>query len=227
MATWPTEQSGDSGENVRTVQYLLNAHGATLTVDGAFGAATKAAVKSFQSAHGLTSDGIVGNSTWPKLIKTVDAGDNGAAVKAVQSQVDSRIPSLLTIDGVFGAQTTDVVKRFQDPIGLTADGIVGPNTWNHLVRHYLGATDAESAATHVFDAWASDSTAAAGKHATPTAVTELFAHAFAPNTWSFDGIEGAAGTAYATWKKHGGELVLAVNDNTGTPFYFVRDVQFN
>jgi len=228
MATWPTQQTGKTGENVRTVQHLLNAHGASITVDGDFGPATKTAVESFQSGHGLGADGIVGGQTWQKLIVTVDAGDNGAAVKAVQSQIDSRIPHLLTLDGVFGSQTTAAVEGFQGPIGLTADGVVGAQTWNHLVNHYLPAHNAEKAAENTFAAWENDDAAAAGKNATPSAVTALFAETWAPNTWTLSGSEGAAGTVFVTWHKSGGgQLVLAVNNNTGAPLYWVKDADFS
>ena len=69
MATdWPLEQVGSTGENVRSIQYLLEAHGETLAVDGDFGPQTKGAVQNFQGAHGLVADGIVGNLTWPALL---------------------------------------------------------------------------------------------------------------------------------------------------------------
>ena len=45
---------------VTELQQLLNKHGAHLGVDGDFGPATLAAVKSYQSGHGLSVDGIVG-----------------------------------------------------------------------------------------------------------------------------------------------------------------------
>jgi peptidoglycan hydrolase-like protein with peptidoglycan-binding domain len=52
---------------VTELQQLLNKHGAHLVVDGDFGPATLAAVKSYQSSHGLSVDGIVGPLTKASL----------------------------------------------------------------------------------------------------------------------------------------------------------------
>ncbi|WP_259465204.1 GH25 family lysozyme [Streptomyces sp. TLI_171] len=61
---WPLTQQGDSGTRVTVLQHLLNAHGASLTVDGQFGPGTRSAVVSYQSAAGLGADGAVGSATW-------------------------------------------------------------------------------------------------------------------------------------------------------------------
>jgi hypothetical protein len=53
---------------VTDLQELLNKHGAHLVVDGDFGPATLAAVKSYQSSHGLSADGIVGPQTKASLV---------------------------------------------------------------------------------------------------------------------------------------------------------------
>ena len=54
---------GSTGDGVRAIQWVLNWAGYPCTVDGDFGAATKAAVIAFQTDMCLTPDGIVGNAT--------------------------------------------------------------------------------------------------------------------------------------------------------------------
>jgi Putative peptidoglycan binding domain/Glycosyl hydrolases family 25 len=64
----PTLASGATGQDVRSVQGLLNARGVSVTVDGSYGPSTRAAVTAFQHAKGLAADGSVGPATWPKLL---------------------------------------------------------------------------------------------------------------------------------------------------------------
>lgn len=62
-------RSGAQGEAVKTLQAALNARGYSCgTADGIFGSKTLAAVKSYQSKAGLTTDGEVGSLTWAKLM---------------------------------------------------------------------------------------------------------------------------------------------------------------
>ncbi len=42
------------------------------------------------------------------------------------------------LDGVFGARTTDSVRQYQSSRGLSADGIIGTNTWNTLMKEIVG-----------------------------------------------------------------------------------------
>lgn len=58
-----TLRPGDRGVYVEELQRLLNKAGASLEVDGSYGPATTAAVKAFQTAKGLTVDGIAGPRT--------------------------------------------------------------------------------------------------------------------------------------------------------------------
>jgi len=58
----PTLRQGSRGKDVITLQTRLG-----IGADGIFGPATKAAVVTYQRAHGLTPDGIVGRQTWGAL----------------------------------------------------------------------------------------------------------------------------------------------------------------
>ena len=54
---------GDNNDNVKKLQEKLH-----LDPVGNFGPATEGAVKLWQSAHGLTADGIVGDKTWAMIM---------------------------------------------------------------------------------------------------------------------------------------------------------------
>jgi peptidoglycan hydrolase-like protein with peptidoglycan-binding domain len=69
-----TVQQGSTGPAVQALQIQLVKHGSSISTDGDFGPATGTAVRSFQSAHGLTSDGIVGQATWQELLGTGGGG---------------------------------------------------------------------------------------------------------------------------------------------------------
>jgi peptidoglycan hydrolase-like protein with peptidoglycan-binding domain len=228
--TWPLEQQGSTGEDVRTVQYLVTAQGHPTGVDGIFGPLTKAAVQAFQASRGLAADGIVGPHTWPQLIIQVQQGSNGDAVRAVQSQIHSRGDGAnqITIDGVFGPVTSYAVRAFQTFLSLTVDGIVGPQTWNHLVNGYLAAPDPLTAARDVFSAWEARNRDQAAKNATSTAVNQVFAETFsAGDGWTFEGSDGAAGTIFSTWQRSGGHLLrIGVLNAVEGPYYVADQAQF-
>ncbi|KDR63965.1 potassium transporter [Streptomyces wadayamensis] len=74
--TWSrTLREGTSGADVTQLQIRLSGYpgqGAVLAVDGSFGPATKAALKRFQSAYGLASDGVAGPATYSKIYALQD-----------------------------------------------------------------------------------------------------------------------------------------------------------
>ena len=75
--TLPIIKKGSNGAEVQSLQILLIAKGFSCGqygADGDFGSGTDSAVKGFQRAHGLESDGVVGAHTWEALLtKTVEA----------------------------------------------------------------------------------------------------------------------------------------------------------
>ena len=157
-------RNGSSGQNVRLVQFWLKIARTVysslnnVTVDGRFGSSTEAAVRRFQSYFGLTSDGVVGRTTWNKLYEVYNDiankllssslrpgeypgvlrnGSIGTAVRELQfylylmSAYESSIPSV-SIDGQFGSATEAAVRAYQRFAGLTVDGVVGRTTWDSL-----------------------------------------------------------------------------------------------
>ena len=134
VANYPTLRNGSQGNFVYLLQYMLSQNGFSLTVDGSFGPNTLNAVTAFQTANGLTADGIVGANTWRTLLvlpprPTIREGDRGTYVRYLQEKLTAKLYPLGNIDGIFGSATRGAVFAFQTENGLTADGIVGPITW--------------------------------------------------------------------------------------------------
>ena len=65
--------SGMKGDDVRTLQELLNKAGDSIIVDGSFGNQTHNAVRKFQTENGLTADGIVEHITQGALKELMEA----------------------------------------------------------------------------------------------------------------------------------------------------------
>ena len=45
-----------------------------------------------------------------------------------------------TVDGKYGDHMSDAVRRFQRQFGLSADGILGSNTWNRIITVHAALT---------------------------------------------------------------------------------------
>ncbi len=136
-------RQGSNGNNVAELQQLLQSKGFYIgTIDGDFGAGTTNAVLKFQKVNGLTTDGIVGSSTWAKLragsnpqaaaFPTLLPGSQGSAVSQAQQLLKDKGYYQGRIDGDFGVGTRDAIVAFQRANGLTVDGKVGDQTWQKL-----------------------------------------------------------------------------------------------
>ncbi|MEU8243148.1 peptidoglycan-binding protein [Actinoplanes missouriensis] len=134
LSPWPTTRQGAKDHSVITLQFLLLAHGHTVTVDGVFGAQTGDAVRAFQWAKGMPDNGVVCPATWEALIVEVRPGAQGSAVRGLQQEFATEV------DGVYGPETEKAIRAFQQSAAIPADGVVGAKTWRALVG---GATTAE------------------------------------------------------------------------------------
>jgi hypothetical protein len=68
-----TIRRGWQGDVVVWAQEHLVSAGFATAIDGGFGPRTQAAVRSFEAAHGLTPDGVIGTSTWGALLRYAPA----------------------------------------------------------------------------------------------------------------------------------------------------------
>jgi peptidoglycan hydrolase-like protein with peptidoglycan-binding domain len=161
---------GSSGDAVRTLQQRLLELSKSypsipsVSADGNFGPGTQAAVIAFQSLFGLSADGIVGQSTWDRIMHEYNImpdpgtpdysypgymlrlGSSGEAVRIMQEhllELSKRYPSIPAVvpDGNFGPATQAAVIAFQNLFGLSADGIIGQGTWEKIIYEYNNATE--------------------------------------------------------------------------------------
>lgn len=142
-----TYSRGSTGETVKKIQQVLADKGYYAgSVDGIFGSGTTSAVKKFQSANGLTADGVVGSKTLAKLgisssnvetkgktiSGTLKQGSSGNDVELLQQALKNKGYYMGAIDGNFGAGTFSAVKAFQNASRLTVDGVAGSKTLKAL-----------------------------------------------------------------------------------------------
>ena len=87
MANYSQVKYGSQGDDVKTLQTMLNNNGYSLSVDGIFGSATRSAVEDYQKKNNLTVDGIVGTNTWGALTGgSSGKGSSGTTPKSAADQ---------------------------------------------------------------------------------------------------------------------------------------------
>ena len=148
---------GSTGDKVTALQQDLTALGYYYgDISGHYGSLTKAAVKKFQKAKGITQDGIAGTTTLNAIAKALGGsgssssstvslreGSSGSAVLELQTMLKSLGYYYGSLSGNFGSLTKTAVRKFQDDNGLTVDGIAGLKTLN-LLRSKTGNTTESS-----------------------------------------------------------------------------------
>ena len=140
------------GNDVVYLKQLLNKWGYQIGVTDMFDTGTDQIVRNFQRDNGLTVDGQVGPNTWKMLqnenalnahqatrkaeadaagMETVRMGSTGQGVFRLQQYL-SRWGYNIKNDGVFGPNTDNIVRLFQERLFLTINGIVGNSCWRML-----------------------------------------------------------------------------------------------
>lgn len=172
-------KNGDKNDAVAQLQKRLIELGyLTGTVDGYFGDGTEAAVRAFQMAMNLEQDGIATDLVQTYLYSssapynpngnaavsyaTLESGDSGEAVKALQRRLIELGYLTGNADGKFGSATKDAVKLFQKAIGVKQNGVASAQVQREL---YLETAPKKG---EVYNA-----TVTVNKTATVTAVSTL------------------------------------------------------
>jgi hypothetical protein len=134
--------AGAGSANVAALQVAMKALGLyPHPIDGVTGPWTQGAVRTFQSRHGLTVDGVAGPQTRRALGKRgkphlgkrpMHIGQRGWDVAALQFLLHERGFEPGGFDGGFGPNTQSAVRRFQAAAHIGVDGVAGPATLGAL-----------------------------------------------------------------------------------------------
>lgn len=141
-----TDPEGTFGDSTRAaVVKFQNIFG--LTPDGIVGKSTWYKISSLYTAvtrlAELNSEGTnLGIGTVPPdaVLREGSRGQDVITLQYLLSVISEYYPDVPSVvqDGIFGSGTRQAVSAFQGRMGLVADGIVGPATWNALYRTYQG-----------------------------------------------------------------------------------------
>lgn len=139
-----TSNSSTDKTTVKYGQNFLNAlYNLSIAIDGSFGAESKkASVKALQTEYNkqygakLTVDGSYGPKTQAISSKhNLRKGASGNITRIMQICLIGHGYSVGSngADGSYGSNTVEGLKKFQKAKGITADGILGVNTWKKLL----------------------------------------------------------------------------------------------
>lgn len=137
--SFPVLKQGETSEQVRALQWLLNCKGIKVAVPSHFGPKTYAAVRTYQAAHKLYVDGNVGAATWTDLLSRsqVRYGDRNDCVKAAQVLLNKYRPIYhfadLPISGYFGPKTRDALHKVQAGSHVPVTDSISVTTWSILL----------------------------------------------------------------------------------------------
>ncbi|MGB3495765.1 MAG: peptidoglycan-binding protein [Elainellaceae cyanobacterium] len=108
----------DQGDDVEELQRLLSNRGYSPgIIDGVFGNSTQTAVRAFQSASGLSVDGVVGSATWSALgVSPTVPGVPGTGQDVALDALLSQGRYVVVVPGIDGVKLTTIERE----LGRTA-----------------------------------------------------------------------------------------------------------
>ena len=122
MTQWGSKDLGDQGYSA--IEILRNFYGSNMYINTA------------EEISGIPA-------SWPG--QPLDIGSSGSKIRQIQEQLNAianAYPALpkISVDGVFGENTQNAVKKFQQIFGLPATGIIDYSTWYEIQEIYVGVT---------------------------------------------------------------------------------------
>ena len=122
MSQWGSKYLGDIGYSA--IEILRNYYGSSIYINEA------------ELLEGIPS-------SWPGYNLTI--GSTGDKVRQLQNELNaigkvySNIP-VLTVDGIYGANTANAVSTFQKTFDLPVSGVTDFRTWYRISNVYVGVT---------------------------------------------------------------------------------------
>ena len=152
-------RQGAAGVAVEDIQERLESLGYAIDAvereHSSFGPSTSAAIARFRIEHGLSLGDEVDTATWSSLVdECYQLGDrtlylrlpnfHGNDVRQLQERLNILGFSCGEPDGTYGVHTEAAVKLFQESIGVLADGMAFPDTFDAIerLRHVWGGKPA-------------------------------------------------------------------------------------
>jgi len=133
----------DHGENVKMLQTALNTYfklpkKKRIAVDGVLGKGTIALVTTLETNAALPIDGIADEAVLAVLgidpaTIILSQGTKHATVATAQTALARVLKVKVRADGIYGAGTTRLVKRFQKSVGIKQTGTINRLTWQALL----------------------------------------------------------------------------------------------
>jgi|VirMetMinimDraft_7_1064189.scaffolds.fasta_scaffold32390_2 LysM repeat protein len=108
----------------------------TKGIDGQVGANTANALKSFQTAKGLSATGTLDDASKESLREAFRAHNGGLNAKALQILLRDSGHSPGGVDGILGKKTTEAISQFQTTYGLGSTGQLDAQTTTQLLGAY-------------------------------------------------------------------------------------------
>ena len=135
---WPVLRAGASSTAVKRLQCLLSRqgfYGGDLT--GSMDSATVSAVRAMRRDRGMAVRSVAGKGVWLSLHTTggsylMKYGAASEAVRRLQRGLNGVFPGSIKVTGTFEGSTTNLVKRYQERVGMARTGVVTPEVWKKL-----------------------------------------------------------------------------------------------